>query len=63
VKTWQVNTREDYDVVEAEEMEVDSAGNLTAFIDGVPVAGWAPTFWYGYKCAEVDDEERQDELS
>jgi hypothetical protein len=60
---WQVNTREDYDVIEAEEMEVDSSGMLIALDDGVAIAGWAPGFWYGFKTTESEVKDGTDHLS
>jgi hypothetical protein len=51
---WQVNTPEDYEVVEADTMEVDEQGNLIAVQGEDVVAGWAPGFWYGYKTTDVE---------
>lgn len=55
---WQINTVENYEYVDAEEVEVDSSGLLVALKDGEPVAGWAEGFWYSYKNVEVEVDER-----
>ena len=51
---WQVNTPEDYEVIEADTMETDEQGNLYAYTGEVCVAGFAAGFWYGYKTTEAE---------
>ena len=58
---WLINTHEDYDEVEATQLNVDKEGTLTAYTEGVVVAGWTNGFWYSFRMKEEEIRLKEEE--